>query len=86
MRDMDAVSAYAVPKGDVSGSYNTKVDVDPGARQMPTPSPTPTPLPDLLSLALVGKDDGSLHPNSLKLVLVLVLVLILRNITRIIRV
>ena len=66
MRDMDAVAAYPVPKGDVFGSYNTKVDVDPGARQTPTPCATPTPLPDLPSLTQLGRDDGSLHPNSLK--------------------
>ena len=33
---------------------------DPGTRS------TPTPLPGRLHLALVGREDGSLHPNSFK--------------------
>ena len=37
------------------------------ATQIPGGRVTQTPLPGRLSLTCLGKDDGSLHPNSLKL-------------------
>ena len=77
MKDTQQVSAYWVPPREVSRSSSPRVDIDLLARQTPGGRATPTPLPDLPSLTQLGRDDGSLHPNSLKLVLVLVLVPVL---------
>ena len=61
------VFAYPLPPGDVPGGPGCFISMDLQARHMPPFVPTPTSLPDPLHLALLGKDDGSLHPNSLKL-------------------
>ena len=64
--DLEQRVAYALPPGDVPGGQGRFISMDLQARHMPLCRSTPTSLPDPLHLALLGKDDGSLHPNSLK--------------------
>ena len=67
----DAVFAYRVPPGDVPGGQSCFISMDLLARHIPPFAATPTSLPNPLHLALLGKDDGSLHPNSLKLIIII---------------
>ena len=66
LTDLNAVFAYWVAPGDVPGGYPRFKTMDLLGRHLPTGVATPTPLLDPLHLAQVGKDDGSLQPNSLK--------------------
>ena len=72
LMDLAAEDAYAVPKRRVQKVYSPKETMDLLGPQTPGCPPKPTPLPGRLHLALVGQDDGSLHPNSLKLLLFII--------------
>ncbi len=65
--DLEQDVAYGLPPGDVPGGQGRFISMDLQVRHLPGVVPTPTSLPDPLHLALLGKDDGSLHPNSLSI-------------------
>ena len=64
--DFLEVVAYALPPRGIPRGKGPKKTLGPKEPQLPAVGVTPTPLPDRLSLTQLGKDDGSLHPNSLK--------------------
>ena len=63
------LEGFRIPAGSKRGpkSDSPHTTKDHKGAQGPTPGATQSPLPGRTSLALLGKDNGSLHPNFLKL-------------------